>query len=217
MTQTAGQPGAHPAENRAMRDEHEIANLLVRWGHARDADDWETLAACFHDDARIAISWMSGTARDFLDGSRVMAERRPPGSHIKHVFAGPWILVNGERAFSRCHVTLFARAFIDGHEFDFQSLFRFFDLLERRDGVWRIFRRTGVYEKDRMDPVDPRGVPAGFYETMDLSPFPPEMRYLCYRQSKTGVPSVPGIAVYSPEETALRSECLDWVAGRDLR
>ncbi len=197
----------------AMQDEHEIADLLVRWGHARDADDWETLAACFHGDATISISWMSGAARDFLEGSKAMAERRRPGSHVKHVFTGPLILVNGDRAFSRCHVTLFARAFIDGHEFDFQSLFRFFDLLERRAGVWRIFKRTGVYEKDRMDPVDPRGVPASFYEAMDLSSFPPEMRFLCFRQSKTGVPSVPCIAVYSPEEAALRSACLEWLAG----
>lgn len=194
-----------------MLDEHEIASLLVRWGHARDADDWETLAACFHDEATISISWMSGPVGDFLEGSKAMARARPPGTHVKHVFAGPLILTNGDRAFSRCHVTLFARAFVDGHEFDFESLFRFFDLLERRDGVWRILRRIGVYEKDRMDPVDPRGVPTGFYADMDLSSFPPEMRFLCFRQSKTGVRSVPGIAVYSPQEAVLRSDCLAWL------
>ncbi len=201
------------APRQAMLDEYEIANLLMRWGHARDADDWETLAACFHDDARISISWMSGPAADFLAGSKAMAERRPPGAHVKHAFAGPLILIDGERAFSRCHVTLYARARIDGHEFDFTSLFRFFDLLERRAGVWRLFRRTGVYEKDRMDPVAPHSVPARFYEDMDLSSFPPEMRFLCFRQSKTGVPSTPTIVVYSPEEEALRAECLAWLAG----
>ncbi len=195
----------------AMLDEHEIAGLLVRWGHARDADDWETLAACFHDEATISISWMSGPVRDFLEGSKAMARARPPGTHVKHVFAGPLILTNGARAFSRCHVTLFARTFIDGHEFDFESLFRFFDLLERREGVWRILRRVGVYEKDRMDPVDPRSVPTGFYEDMDLSSFPSEMRFLCFRQSKAGVRSVPGIAVYSPQEATLRSDCLAWL------
>jgi hypothetical protein len=36
--------------------EHQIASLLIRWGHAQDSDDWETLAGCFHDDATIHIS-----------------------------------------------------------------------------------------------------------------------------------------------------------------
>jgi len=36
-----------------MEDEHQIANLLIRWGHARESDDWETLAGCFHDKATI--------------------------------------------------------------------------------------------------------------------------------------------------------------------
>ena len=197
---------------RAIQDEHEIASLLMRWGHARDSDDWETLAACFHDDATIGISWISGSARDFVEGSKGMAARRRPGTHVKHLFSGPLILVNGNRAFSRCHATLHARAFIDAHEFDFQSLFRFFDLLEKREGVWRILGRTGVYEKDWMVPVDPRGVPAAFYDAMDLSAFPPETRFLSFRQSKTGVTPVPVITVYSPEEEALRRRSLDWLA-----
>jgi len=28
-----------------LKDEHEIARLLIRWGHARDGEDWETLSA----------------------------------------------------------------------------------------------------------------------------------------------------------------------------
>jgi hypothetical protein len=63
-----------------------------------------------------------------------MAEAPTPGAHIKHLISGPWIRVNRDRAFSRCHANLFIRAVIDGHEFDLQSWVRFFDLLETRDG-----------------------------------------------------------------------------------
>jgi hypothetical protein len=36
----------------------------------------------------------------------------------------------------------------------------FLRLLERRDGVWRVVKRTAAYEKKiRMEPVDPQGVP----------------------------------------------------------
>ena len=121
------------AKTQLAQDEHEIANLLMRWGHARDTDNWDVLSSCFHDDATIHISWISGAARDFIAGSIKMAANRKPGGHVKHLFSGPWILVKGDRAFSRCHATLFARATIEGHEIDFQSLFRFFDLLEKRD------------------------------------------------------------------------------------
>jgi len=51
----------------------------------------------------------------------------------------------------------------DGREVDLQSWMRFFDLLERRDGGWRIVKRTAVYEKDRLDPVDPRSIPKDFF------------------------------------------------------
>jgi hypothetical protein len=92
-----------------------------------------------------------------------MATARKPGDHTKHVISGPWIRVNRDRAFSRCHVNLYIRTTIDGHEFYLQSWARFFDLLERRDGAWRIVKRTAVYEKDRMNPVDPRDVPKDFF------------------------------------------------------
>lgn len=195
-------------------DKHEIAGLLIRWGHARDSDDWETLAACFHDDATIHISWISAPATEFVARSRELANRRKPGSHTKHLISGPWIRVNGDRAFSRCHVNLYIRAEIDGHEFDVQSWFRFFDLLERRDGVWRIARRTGVYEKDRIEPVDPRGVPDSLFADADFSAYPPAAKYLCYLNRKSGRPPMADIvSVYSDEETALKETGENWLAG----
>ncbi len=194
------------------QEEHEIASLLIRWGHARDSDDWESLSACFHDDATIHISWISGLARDFVARSRAMAAARKPGTHMKHVISGPWIRVNRDRAFSRCHVSLYARTIMDGHECDLQSWFRFFDLLERRDGIWRIVKRTAVYEKDRVDPVDPLGIPKDFLANMDLSAFPPSAKFLCYDLVRRGLPpSTDIVSVYSDEERALRQEGEAWL------
>jgi SnoaL-like domain len=195
-----------------IEDEHQIASLLIRWGHARDSDDWDTLGGCFHDDATIRISWISGLAKDFIARSRTMAATRKPGEHSKHLISGPWIRVNRDHAFSRCHVNLYIRTTIDGHEFDLQSWFRFFDLLERRDNVWRIVKRTAVYEKDRLDPVDPRGLPKDFFADMNLSAFPASAKFLCYRQLRSGrSPSTNIIAVYSDEERALKEEGEVWL------
>jgi 3-phenylpropionate/cinnamic acid dioxygenase small subunit len=196
----------------SIEDQHQIASLLIRWGHARDSDDWETLAHCFHDDATIHISWISGLAKDFVARSRAMAEARKPGDHIKHVISGPWIQVNRDRAFSRCHANLYIRTTIDGHEFDLHAWARFFDLLERRETMWRIVKRTAVYEKDRMEPVDPRGVPKDFFANMDLSAFPASAKFLCYWLLRSGFsPSMNVISVYSNEERALKEEGERWL------
>jgi hypothetical protein len=196
----------------SIEDEHQIAGLLIRWGHARDSDDWETLAGCFHDDATIHLSWISGLAKDFVARSRAMAAARKPGDHTKHLISGSWIRVNRERAFSRCHANLYIRSTLDGYEFDLQSWLRFFDLLERRDGVWRIVKRTAVYEKDRLDPVDPRGVPKDFFDDIDLSAFAASAKFLCYRQLRSGrSPSTNIVSVYSDEEHALREEGERWL------
>jgi SnoaL-like domain len=196
-----------------IEDEHQIASLLVRWGHARDSDDWETLAGCFHDDATIRISWISASAKDYIARSRAMAAARKTGEHAKHLISGPWIRVNRDRAFSRCHANLYVRTTIDGREFDLQSWIRFFDLLERRDGVWRIVKRTAVYEKDRVEPVDPRGIPNNFFDDMELSAFPASAKFLCYWQLRSGrSPSTDNIiSVYSDKERELREEGERWL------
>ena len=196
----------------AIEDEHQIASLLIRWGHARDSDDWEILSGCFHDDATIHISWITGPAQDFIARSRTMAAARKPGDHTKHLISAPWIRINRDRAFSRCHANLYIRSTMDGHEFDLQSWIRFFDLLERRDNVWRIVKRTAVYEKDRLEPVDPRGVPKDFFDDMELSAFPTSAKFLCYRQLRSGrSPSTNIISAYSDEERALREEGEAWL------
>jgi len=101
---------------------------------------------------------------------------------------------------------------IDGNEFDLQSWVRFFDLLERRDDVWRIVKRTAVYEKDRLEPVDPRGVPKDFFAGMDLSAFPASTKFLCYWLQRIGFSPVTDIiSVYGYKERALREEGERWL------
>lgn len=195
-----------------LEEEHQIANLLMRWGHARDSDDWEVLAGCFHDDATIHISWMSGPVKDFIARSRSMAAARKPGTHIKHLISGPWIMIGQNRAFSRCHATLHVRTIISGHEFDLQSWMRFFDLLEKRHNVWRLIKRTAIYEKDRLDPVDPRGVPKDLFADMDLGLFPAAAKFLCYLQQRSGHSSAKDIiSVYSDRERSLKDEGEMWI------
>jgi hypothetical protein len=197
--------------DRRFQDEHDIAQLLFRWAHARDHAEWGTLAGCFQADATIHIGWISGPASDYVARSRM--QTRAPGAHAKHIVAAPLIEVAGDRAFSICHATLYVRREVGGAEVDIESFMRFFDLVERRNGRWAIVKRTGVYEKDRLSPVDPAGFPAGFWDGIDLGALPPAKRFLCFAQVKNGSkPNTDFVSVNSPEEAALYAEGRRWLA-----
>ena len=87
-------------------------------------------------------------------------------------------------------------------------------LPERPKGVegWAIVRRQPIYEKDRMDPVDPSA-----RLTLDesvLSQFPEGYRHLGYLQSKNGFTvkgNLPGLRG-EPVQT-LYAEGQAWLAG----
>ena len=97
-------------------------------------------------------------------------------------------------------------------QFDAEAWFRFFDLVEKRNGEWRIVKRTAVYEKDRMDPVEPHNLPDGFFDGADLSQFPAACKYLCFRLKYRGrTPMSNILSVYTDEEKALKAEGEAWV------
>jgi hypothetical protein len=149
----------------------------------------------------------------YIARSQAQAKARHPGAHAKHVVAAPLIEVAGNRAFSICHATLYVRRQVGGVETDIESWMRFFDLLERRERGWAIFKRTGVYEKDRLSAVDPRGFPADFWDGIDLASFPPAKRFLCFAQVKNGAkPNTDFISVHSPEEESLYDEGRRWLS-----
>ena len=201
------------SRNKRVNDEHEINVVLSEWGFARDNGDWELLGNCFQHDAEINISWFSGTAIEFIKKSRTMVAELKTGEHGKHQIGRSRIRLNGNRAASECHVELMRRVVGEPFDFDTTSWGRFFDLFEKReDGVWRIFRRTMVYEKDRFDPVNPAHVPDGFFEQMNLSEYPPACKFLCYRLDLKGYkPQGNIIQSGSKDEARLKKELKIWL------
>ena len=199
-------------------DEYEIDRVLSAWAFARDCGDWDILSNCFQPDAEINISWFSGAASEFIERSKGMLADFKPGEHGKHQIGPARIEVAGNRATSECHAELLRR--VVGGPFDFDALTwgQFFDLFEKReDGVWRIFRRTMVYEKDRMDPVNPADVPPGYFEAMDLSQYPPACQILCFRLSLIGrAPMDNIIQAGSDGEARLKKDAKSWLNGKSV-
>ena len=90
---------------------------------------------------------------------------------------------------------------------------RFCDLFEKRDGVWRIFKMSCIYDKDRLDPVIPGSVPPSFYDAVPLAGIESGFAFMRFRQTKKGRTVPPGIALGdSPGEAALREEGVRWLA-----
>src|SRR4029078_6634378 len=98
------------------------------------------------------VSWFRGPYAEFVEHCRRNFGR---GSSAKHQLWPARVTVNGGSAHPETNVAILVRQTIEGVEVDLTSNGRFLDRLERRDGVWRIVERAALYEKDRLDPVEP--------------------------------------------------------------
>jgi hypothetical protein len=61
---------------------------------------------------------------------------------------------------------------------------RFYDFVTRHEGQWKLLHRQPIYEKDRIDPVDPSAVLQ--LDQQALAAFPEGYRHLAYIQTRIG-------------------------------
>ena len=198
-----------------------IREVIENWALWRDAGDWERFATVWHDDGWMTATWFQGPAAEFI---RVSREGFEKGVSILHFLGGFTCDITGSRAVSQTKMTINQRAAVDGVLVDVVCTGRFYDFLEKRvavrlkadstsdDGRWGIVRRQPIYEKDRMDPVDP-----AVSLTLDperLGRFPEGYRHLAYLQSKIGFnvkDNLPGLR--GPAVQTLYGEGRAWLSG----
>ena len=134
------------------------------------------------------------------------------GVRILHFLGGSTIDVAGSRAIAQTKMTISQRAKVDGVLCDVVCTGRFYDFLEKRSGAWGIVRRQPIYEKDRLDPVEP-----GAKLVLDrglLAKFPEGYRHLAYLQSKAGFDVKLGLPGLRGVEVArLYAEGAAWLRG----
>lgn len=136
----------------AASDRLAIRELIENWAIWRDAMMWDRLRTVWHDDGRISVTWSQSHADDFIASCKMMYER---GSQVTHMLGGASIEVNNSRAIAQTKCQIAARAPVDGVLCDVASTGRFYDFLEKRNGRWGLVLRQPIYEKDRIDPVEP--------------------------------------------------------------
>jgi hypothetical protein len=109
-------------------------------------------------------------------------------------------------------MTINQRASVEGILVDVVCFGRFYDFLEKREGRWGIVRRQPIYEKDRMDPVDPSAVL--HLDPELLTRFPEGYRHLAYLQARNDMAvktDLPGLR--DPAVEKLYAEGKAWLAG----
>ena len=186
-----------------------IREVIENWALWRDAGDWDRFASVWHEDGWMTATWFQGPAEQFIKVSREGFER---GVNILHFLGGFTCDVAGNRAISQTKMTINQRAMVDGLEVDVVCIGRFYDFLEKRNDRWAIVRRQPIYEKDRMDPVEPSR--RLMLDVTVLSKFPEGYRHLAYLQSKNGFTvkgNLPGLRGQVVE--TLYAEGRAWLAG----
>jgi hypothetical protein len=176
-----------------------IRELVENWAVWRDAGDWERFAGVWHDDGRMMATWFQGPASEFI---RVSREGFARGVRILHFLGGTSIDLEGDRAIAQTKMTISQRANVDGVICDVVCTGRFYDFFEKRSNRWGLVLRQPIYEKDRLDPVDPAAKLA--LDADLLARFPEGYRHLAYLQTRIGdtvKPDMPGLT--GPEVDAL--------------
>ena len=189
-----------------------IRQLVDNWVVWRDAGHWDRFRTVWHDDGVMQATWTQGTADEFIAMSK---EGWAKGVSILHFLGGNSIDLAGDRAISQTKMTISQRARVHDVLVDVVCTGRFYDFIERRNGKWGFVLRQPIYEKDRMDPVDPAGK-VELDQTLLMS-FPEGYRHLAYLQSQIGYKikmSMPGLKGEAVE--ALYKRGADWLAGGAL-
>jgi hypothetical protein len=189
-----------------------IRELIENWVLWRDAGLWDRFRTVWHDDGHMMATWFQGSADDFI---RVTREGWDRGVTILHFLGGSTIDIVGQRAVAQTKMTISQRGEVDGVLCDVVCTGRFYDFLEQRAGRWGLVLRQPIYEKDRLDPVDPAARLT--LERNLLEQFPPGYCHLAYLQTRLGFKvkaDLPGLK--GPAVEALYERGRGWLLGVPL-
>ena len=168
-----------------LKNEALIRRMIERWALWRDAGDWERFASVWHPEGVMMATWFQGPFSDFI---RVTREGWDKGVSILHFLGGSAVEIAGERAIAQTKMTISQRGMVEGAEgpvlCDVLCTGRFYDFVQKHEGQWKLLHRQPIYEKDRIDPVNPAA--ALTLDAARLAQLPEGYRHLAYIQLHIG-------------------------------
>lgn len=164
-----------------MEQQLRIRQLVENWAVWRDAGMWDRFRTVWHEDGVMMATWFQGPFEEFI---RVTIEGWNNGVSILHFLGGSSIDVQGTRAIAQTKMTISQRGMVSDVVCDVVCTGRFYDFFEERSGKWGLVHRQPIYEKDRIDPVDPASTLR--LDQSALASFPEGYRHLAYIQTRIG-------------------------------
>lgn len=162
-------------------DKLAVAEVVQTERAARDQGQWARMAACYHPDSVVSISWIETSGPEF-----VAASERAFAAGLRHLhqMAPTLVTLNGDRALAESGAAILLGGRIGEVEVMVSSHARMHARVERRDGVWRIARLGAVYFEDSMTARVPGEVPA--LDAARLAGYRPSLRFLSYLLEEGG-------------------------------
>lgn len=188
-----------------LQDRLALNDLMIGWIH-RDLSEWDRLRELFHPDATIEITWFEGLASEFIDGSIRM---RASDIRTKHVITSPVVTFSscGNKAILETNAMVLA----DNAKLNVgcECHNRFYDMAEKRDGVWRLFRRQSIYDMGTF--IFPLG-PVEIDQSV-AAKYPREYAALAYLLDLSGFPVKRIFATRgSSLEAKMKAEAKSWLS-----
>jgi len=118
-------------------------------------------------------------------------------------------------------MTISQRSIVHDIECDVVCTGRFYDFIEKRPVAgrgeeWRIVLRRLIYEKDRIDPVDPARTVK--LDQAQLAQYPIGYKHLAYIQEQIGYKVKRDMAgLIGPDVEALYAKGKGWLAGKPAK
>lgn len=185
-----------------LKDRLEIADLMTGWIH-RDLAQWDEMRKLFHADAIIEVTWFEGLASQFIDASMRMGAS---DLRTKHFIASPVVTFNGNKAIVETNAVIVGENVRLGLGCSCHN--RFYDLVEKRDGAWKIVKRQSIYDMGSFS------FPTGIVDIdkQVVKRYPREYAPLAYLLEKSGFPVARLFATKGSDlEIAMKAEGQAWL------
>jgi len=190
-----------------LADRFAIINAVANWALWRDTGRWDKLRTLYTEDAVQHTTWFVGPAREFIE--RVAA--RPLGGS-QHFVGACAVELDADRAIAETRLVLLVRGRLQDIDVDVTCYARSYDRFVRVAQQWRIQQRQMIYEKDRIDAVDP-GVRLAL-DRAALARHPVGYRHLAYLQAAGGAQVTPDLPTPgSPALKRLYADGEGWLRG----
>ena len=158
-----------------MLDRMLVAELVQRERTARDAGQWNEMAACWHPQSSVDVSWYCGDGAGFVAGSRRNARS---GRVSLHQLAPSVVRLAGSRAIAETPCQLLSFVPVEGIDMCMTGAVRLLWRAQLEQERWLIAGLRMIYIRDYLVPCDPSNVPT--INQAELAGYRASYRFLSY-------------------------------------